>query len=66
MKCLLTLLLVGILGVVLYGVLDQHQNIERQDRERAERTLDECWQNAVGNGGIGADVCKGLAESLNK
>ena len=66
MKTLVAIALVGIFGVVLYGVRDQHENMKRQDREQAERTLDECWQHAAANGGIGAAVCKGLADSLNK
>jgi type II secretory pathway component PulJ len=66
MKKLVAIVLLAILGAVLFGVLEQHENVERQNRERAERTLDECWRNAAANGGVGVSVCKDLADRLNK
>lgn len=36
MKTLLAIVLLAIFGVVLYGVLDQHGNIQSQRREQAE------------------------------
>jgi hypothetical protein len=60
------ILLAAILGVVTFGVIEQHQHNEAADRERAEQQLSECWRFAMDNGGIGADVCKGLADSLNR
>ncbi|MGA2387507.1 MAG: hypothetical protein ABSF97_01000 [Candidatus Sulfotelmatobacter sp.] len=65
MKTLMAVVLVAIFGVVLYGVLDQHENIETGKRERDEQTLSECWQNAAVNG-FGADVCKQLADAMSK
>lgn len=66
MKTFIAIVLVAILGAVLFGVTEQHQNSERERRERAEQALDACWKNAATYGGAGADVCKRLADSLNK
>ncbi len=51
--------------MLIYGVIDYHQNAEREKREQAERVLSECWQQAVSTG-VGADLCKALADSLHK
>jgi hypothetical protein len=66
MKTIGVVVLLAIFSVGLFGVIEQHQRNQAADRERAERTLDECWRNATDNGGIGADVCNQLAGSLNR
>ena len=66
MKTLCALVVTALFATVLAGYLEQHENIKREERRHAEQALDACWQNATANGGIGADVCKHLADSLNK
>ena len=58
------ILLAAILGVVTFGVIEQHQYNGAAEREAAEQQLSRCWQVATANGGIGADVCEDLANSL--
>jgi|HubBroStandDraft_6_1064221.scaffolds.fasta_scaffold3296464_1 hypothetical protein len=60
------ILLAAIFGVVAFGVIEQHQHNEAADREAAEQQLHRCWQVAMSNDGVGADICKGLADNLNK
>jgi uncharacterized alpha/beta hydrolase family protein len=66
MKKLIIALLVGIFGVVLFIGIQYRQELKRQEHERAEQSLQECWQFAMHNGGIGAETCKALADQLAK
>ena len=64
MKTLLAVVLIAIFGVVLYGVLEQHEHNDAERREGDAQTLSECWHNAVVNG-FGAGVCEQLAAASN-
>src|SRR5580698_10784494 len=46
------ILLAAILGVVTFGVIEQHQHSEAADREAAEQQLHRCWQVAMSNDGV--------------
>lgn len=65
MKKLIAAVLIALFATVLYGVVEQHQDIECQRREQAERTLQQCFEQAASNGGAGVKVCE-AAGALNK
>lgn len=58
MKSLIAIVLLAIFAVVLCGVLQQREDLKRQERERAEQVLRECWQTGA------ASVCGDLAKQL--
>ncbi len=66
MKRLLAILLAALLAVLLYGVIEQHQQAKRQQREKAERALRDCWRDVAPNNEAGVALCKALAERLEK
>lgn len=65
MKALQLIVSGAILAVLLWGFLAYQSNVHQSERERQEQILSDCWANAVANG-LGADVCTGLANQLNK
>lgn len=65
MKAVIALLVLVLCAVVVVGV-QQRQASESARREDAERTLQQCWERAAANGGIGVALCKSIADSLDK
>ena len=63
MAKLTVLFLAAILAAVVYGVVAQARSAAAEKRERDERTLTRCWENAV-NDGAGVALCEDLERAL--
>ena len=63
MKKLTALILIALLCVATYAALEYHNELKRQDRERAEQSLRDCWQNARDNSAH-IKLCESLAKTL--
>ena len=59
-----TLILLVVLAVLGFGVFEYHQEQKRQERERLEQVVRDCWHNLAPNSKSGAELCKTMAKRL--
>jgi hypothetical protein len=59
-----TALLFFILGVLTFVAYQYHEEAKRQDRERLERAVSDCWKNVAPLGPSGVTTCERMAKQL--
>lgn len=65
MKTLIAMVLLTVLVVLCgVGLYKYHEETKREERERAEQALRDCWKNVAPGSTSGAALCKTLADRL--